>query len=220
LSTRRARSGAFVFSGGAFSGEAASARRITLDVVVFRTLCTLAFVAASLAAHLSAGEALPAPVQSAAGSEADWDMRPHIEKIGRNLAMLKPILDKIQPERWNVEGGPAAYQKQAKACTDGLGYVQNALARWSAQPDRLSLMLETVARIESLSRQALSLSLGVERYQNPAIGELLEAQVSVVASDLEWLRAQSLDLAVQREKELDTAQKEAQRCRTQILQKR
>jgi hypothetical protein len=164
--------------------------------------------------------AMGAAAQSHVGSQADWELRPRIEKVARNIGQLKPILDQIQPARWTVEGGSAAYQKQQKACVDGLGYVQNALARWAAQPDRLSLMLETLVRSASLSQQAISLSEGVRRYQNPAIAELLDSQLQSVANDLDWLGGLSLDLAVQREKELDVAQKEAQRCRTQILQSR
>jgi hypothetical protein len=154
----------------------------------------------------------------AAGSEADWDLRPRIDKLGHAIATLKPILDRVDPGQWAVEDGPAAYQKQLKSCQDEYGYVRNALARWSTQPNQLSLMLETLARIESLAQQAQSLARGVEKYQNPAVAELLIAQLQAMEGDLDWLRTQSLGLAVQREKELETAQKEAQRCRTQILQ--
>jgi hypothetical protein len=158
--------------------------------------------------------------QAPAGAAPDWDQRPRIEKLGRDVALLKPIFDQIQPESWTVEGGSEAYQKQHKACLEGLSYVQNAIARWSAQPDRLSLMLETLVRIESLDRQAISLSQGVRRYQNPAVADLLDSILGSLSGGLEWLRSQSLEMAQQREKELDVAQKEAQRCRTQILQPR
>ena len=117
-----------------------------------------------------------------------------------------------------VEGGPEAYQKQQKACADGLNYVQNAIVRWSAQPDKLSLMLETLIRIESMDQQAISLSQGVRKYHNPAVADILDSMLNSLSGDLEWLRSQSLDMAQQREKELDVAQKEAQRCRSQILQ--
>ena len=166
---------------------------------------------------------LPASVvaaQAPPGAAPDWDQRPRIEKLGRDVALLKPIFDRIQPESWTVEGGSEAYQKQHKACLDGLSGVQNAIARWSAQPDRLSLMLETLIRIESLDQQAISLSQGVRHYQNPAVADLLDSILGSFSGGLEWLRAQSLEMAEQREKELDVAQKEAQRCRTQILQPR
>jgi hypothetical protein len=96
--------------------------------------------------------------------------------------------------------------------------VQNAVARWSAQPDKLSLMLETLIRIESMDQQAISLSQGVRKYHNPAVADILDSMLNSFSGDLEWLRSQSLEMARQREKELEVAQKEAQRCRTQILQ--
>lgn len=161
--------------------------------------------------------AAPAP-QSTPGSAADWEMRPRIEKLSQNVGHLKPVFDQIHPGSWTVEDGPAAYQKQQKACVDGLAYVQNALVRWSAQPDKLSLMLETLIRIESMDQQAISLSQGVRKYQNPAVADILDSMLNSLSGDLEWLRSQSLEMAQQREKELEVAQKEAQRCRTQILQ--
>jgi hypothetical protein len=166
---------------------------------------------------LFAQAASPA-AQSPAGAPADWDMRPRIEKLGQNVGRLKPVFDQIKPGSWTIEGGPEAYQRQQKACADGLTYVQNAVTRWSAQPDKLSLMLETLIRIESMDQQAISLSQGVRRYQNPAVADILDSMLNSLSGDLEWLRAQSLEMAQQREKELEVAQKEAQRCRTQILQ--
>jgi hypothetical protein len=79
-------------------------------------------------------------------------------------------------------------------------------------------MLETLIRIESLNQQSMSLSQGVRRYQNPAVADILDSLLSSLSGDLEWLRSQSLEMAQQREKEVEVAQKEAQRCRTQILQ--
>ena len=172
---------------------------------------------AFLSLVLLAQAATPA-LQSSPGAPADWEMRPRIEKLGTDVGQLKPVFDQIQPGSWTVEGGPEAYQKQQKACADGLNYVQNAIVRWSAQPDKLSLMLETLIRIESMDQQAISLSQGVRKYHNPAVADILDSMLNSLSGDLEWLRSQSLDMAQQREKELDVAQKEAQRCRSQILQ--
>lgn len=166
---------------------------------------------------LFAQAATPA-AQVPAGAPADWDMRPRIEKLNKDLAPLKPVFDQIKPGSWTMEGGPEAYQRQQKACLDDLSYVQNALARWAAQPDKLSLMLETLIRIETMNQQAISLGQGVRKYQNPAVADILDSMLNSLSGDLEWLRAQSLEMAQQREKEVEVAQKEAQRCRTQILQ--
>ena len=171
-----------------------------------------------LISFLLFAQAAPPAAQAPAGAPADWDMRPRIEKLGQNVGKLKPLFDQIHPGSWTIEGGPEAYQKQQKACSDGLGYAQNAIARWSAQPDKLSLMLETLTRIESVNQQAISLSQGVRKYQNPAVADILDSVLNSLSGDLEWLRSQSLEMSQQREKELEVAQKEAQRCRTQILQ--
>ena len=175
-------------------------------------------VTSVLISFLMFAQAASLAAQSPAGAPADWDMRPRIEKLGQNVGRLKPVFEQIRPGSWTIEGGPEAYQRQQKACSDGLTYVQNSVARWSAQPDKLSLMLETLIRIESMDQQAISLSQGVRKYQNPAVADILDSMLNSLSGDLEWLRAQSLEMAQQREKELEVAQKEAQRCRTQMLQ--
>ena len=166
----------------------------------------------------------PQPAQAAAapsaGGPADWDLRPRIDQLAAKIARLKPMFDQIHPETWTVEGGAAGYAKQAQGCAQGLSYSQNAAARWAAQPDRLSLMLETLVRLDSFHIQASSLSEGVRRYQNPAVADLLDAELIKFDAELGWVRTQALELAQQREKELEVAQKEAQRCRTQIFQSR
>lgn len=185
-----------------------SPRGITLGEDVHSVLISLVLFA----------QAATPVAPSAAGAPADWDIRPRIQKLGQSVGRLKPVFDQINPGSWTVEGGPDAYQRQQKACVDGLANVQNAVARWTAQPDKLSLMLETLIRIESMDQQAISLSQGIRKYQNPAVADILDSMLNTLSGDLEWLRSQSLEMAQQQEKELDVAQKEAQRCRTQILQ--
>ena len=145
-------------------------------------------------------------------------MRPRIEKLGQNVGRLKPSFDQIHPGSWTIEGGAEAYQKQQKACADGLTYVQNAVARWSAQPDKLSLMLETLIRIESMDQQAISLSQGIRKYQNPAVADILDSMLNSLSGELGVAAvAVARDGAAAREG-TGIAQKEAQRCGTQILQ--
>lgn len=151
------------------------------------------------------------------GIAPDWDLKPQVDKIGPDVQRLRPLLDQLQPERWLAAGAPAAYQTQYKECLTNIGYVQNAAKRLSAQPAKLSLAVETLIRLETLIQLSTSVSQAVRRYQNPAVADLLDSEISSAGSSRDWLRQHVLDLATLREKELEVSEQEAQRCRAQTL---
>lgn len=151
-----------------------------------------------------------------AGIPPGWDLKPRAEKISGDVARLRPLIERLDPAAWISKGAPDAYQRQWKDCLDGIGHVQNASARLAIHPDRLSLAVETLVRLEALLEHANSLTQAVRRYQNPAVAEVLESEVSAAGASREWLRQHALDLSSQREKELSVAEQEAQRCRGQV----
>ena len=151
------------------------------------------------------------------GVAPGWDLKPQVEKIVPQVERLRPLIGRLDPVQWTAAGAPAAYEKQWRDCLDGIGHVQNTALRLAEKPDRLSLAAETLVRLESLIEHSLSLSQAVRRYQNPAIAELLESEISAAGASREWLRRHVMELAATREQELATAEKEAQRCRTEII---
>lgn len=154
--------------------------------------------------------------QLPAGVMPEWELSPKIERIPAEAARLAPLLNQLQPEKWINAGAPEAYRKQWKECLDSLPHIENTAARFAAKPLRLSLGLETLMRLETLLQHASSLSQAVRRYQNPAMAEILDSEILAAGASREWLRQHVLDLARHRESELDAAQTEADRCRTQL----
>lgn len=152
-----------------------------------------------------------------AGSTPDWDVKAMAEQIGAEIGRLRPFLERLQPERWTAAGAPQVYEKQHKDCLAMVGYAQNAAARLAAQPGRLSLAVETLVRLETLVQYASGISQAVRRYQNPAVADLMDGEISSASFGRQWLRQHVSDLAATREKELDLAEQEAQKCRTQTL---
>lgn len=152
-----------------------------------------------------------------AGVTPDWDVKPRIEKLSAEASRLKPLLEQVDPAKWADAAAAESYGKQWRHCLDAAGYVENAAARFASQPGRLSLALETLFRLDNLLEQTASLAQGVRRYQNPAVADLIEAQANGVAGNREWLRQHAQELAKTREIELEVAEKEAQRCRTQMF---
>lgn len=160
--------------------------------------------------------ALQAPAP-APGIAPDWDLKPKVQKIGPEVEKLRPVLTQLQPEKWTAAGAPAAYEKQYKDCLASIGYVQSTAQRLADQPSKLSLAVETMVRLESLIQMATSVSQAVRRYQNPAVADLLDGEISAAGASRDWLRQHVSDLSNLREKELSVAEQEAQKCRAQTL---
>jgi len=162
---------------------------------------------------LAAQNAAPAPD---AGLPPDWELKPRAVKLSEGLEKVRPLLERLQPERWTAAGAPAQYQQQHKDCLELLSHVQNAAARLADRPNGLTVAVETLVRLESFINLAQSLSQAVRRYQNPAVADLVESELAA-AADREWLRQHVLELAAVRERERETAEQEAQRCRERTL---
>jgi len=153
----------------------------------------------------------------APGIAPDWELKPRVEKIGPEVGRLLPLFLQLQPEKWTAAGASPAYEKQLKDCIEHIGYVQNTSVRFAAQPARLTLAVETLVRMEALLQLSSSVSGAVRRYQNPAVADLLDSEIVAAGASRDWLRQHVSELAAIREKELESAEKEAQRCRETSL---
>ncbi|MGQ9916421.1 MAG: hypothetical protein ACUVS7_03300 [Bryobacteraceae bacterium] len=157
----------------------------------------------------------PAPA-SEAGLLPDWELRPRVAKLLKGLEGVKPLLERLEPERWTAAGAPGQYEQQHRDCLASLGHVENAATRLAARPSGLAVAVETLVRLENFVNLARSLSEALRRYQNPAMADLLESELAA-AADREWLRSYVLELSAVREREWETAEQEAQRCRERTL---
>jgi len=133
------------------------------------------------------------------------------------VARLKPILEQLQPEKWVAAGAPAAYARQHRVSLDAIASVQSIVGRLAERPSRLSLATETLIQMEALIELSSSVSQAVRKYQNPAVADLLDGEIGAAGAPRGWLRQLVLELSALRERELEVADQEAQRCRTQTL---
>ena len=85
------------------------------------------------------------------------------------------------------------------------------------QPEKLTLALETLFRLQAVESQVNSLVDGVRRYQNPAVGDLLVSVVSANSANRDQLRQYVTDLAQTKEQEFQIVDQEAQRCRGTLM---
>ena len=154
--------------------------------------------------------ALPARAQ---GVSAPWDISQTLTSLAEQSQRLVPILEQLTPEKWQAKGAPAAYTAQWRSARSEVGYLLGAAESMKKQPEKLTLGLETLFRLQSVEAQVNSLTEGVRRYQNPAVGDLLIGVAAENSANRDKLRQYITDLAVTKEQEFEVADKEAQRCR-------
>ena len=156
-----------------------------------------------------------APAQTATpqGVTAEWDISQMLDALASQAKRLKPILDQLNPQEWVAKGAPDAYVSQWRYAQTELVYLTDSAKALGKQPERLTLALDTLFRVQSLETRLTSLVDGVRNYQNPAVGDLLVGVLGENSTNRDRLRQYITDLAANKEQEFQIADKEAQRCR-------
>jgi hypothetical protein len=153
----------------------------------------------------------------AQGVSAPWDISQTVTALAAQAERLKPVLEQLTPEQWQSKGAPATYVTQWRAAQDEVGYVLRAADALSKQPEKLSLAFETYFRMQAVEAQINSLVEGVRRYQNPAVGDLMISVMAANSTNRDQLRQYITDLTETKEQEFQIVDKEAQRCRGNLV---
>ncbi len=153
----------------------------------------------------------------AQGVSAPWDISQTLGSLAEGAQRLTPILEQLTPEKWEAKGAPATYTEQWRNARSEVGYLLGAAQSLRKQPEKLTLALETLFRLQAVESQVSSLVDGVRRYQNPAVGDLLVSVVAANSSNRDQLRQYVTDLAQTKEQEYQIVDKEAQRCRGTLM---
>jgi hypothetical protein len=146
----------------------------------------------------------------------EWDTSKTVAAFSDQAKRLKPILDQLTPQEWVTKGAPQTYVSQWQEAEQELTYVGSSAQALEAEPERLTLALDTLFRWERLAVDLTSLVEGVRHYQNPAVGDLVVSVLGENSSNRELLKQHISDLAAQKEEEFAVVDKEAQRCRGQV----
>jgi len=160
----------------------------------------------------------PAPAQPAAQPSvpAPWDVSGIAAALATQSSHLRPVLNQLTPPEWVNQGAPMAYVQQWQSAQRELADVERAEQSMEKQPDRMTLVLDTYFRLQSLETRLDSLVAGARRYQNSESGDRIVAALGESAANREKLRDYVSDLATQKEQELGVMDREAQRCRTNL----
>jgi hypothetical protein len=152
-----------------------------------------------------------------AGIAPDWDVREGLVDLSKYTRELEPVLAAVKPEDWVAKGASETYVSQARSVRTIAMNVIASSAKLAQQPDRLSVGLETLFRIQTLEQFAESLAEGIRRYQSAELANRFMETLAPVSGSREVLRRHVMDLATLRELELEVVGAEAQRCRGNIL---
>jgi hypothetical protein len=151
-----------------------------------------------------------------AGMATEWDMRQTIDSLAKQARRVKPIMDEVKPQEWISKGAPEAYINQRREAENELNYLLDSSEAFARQPERLTLALTTLFRLQSLETKVVSLAEGVRNYQNGALGDLMIAVVKENSGNRDKLRQYVTELAAAKEQEFRVADQEAQRCRAML----
>jgi hypothetical protein len=155
---------------------------------------------------------------AAPGVASEWDIQKLLEALSLQAQHLKPVIEQVRPEAWVSQGASETYVAQWKAAQAELRYLLASSTAFSRQPERLSLGLDTYFRMQAMDSTLGSLIEGVRKYQSPDLADLMQSVVNENSTNRDRLRQYLQDLAVQKEHEFQVADREAQRCRTTLLQ--
>ncbi|HYL37537.1 MAG TPA: hypothetical protein VEV17_16600 [Bryobacteraceae bacterium] len=169
--------------------------------------CLLLFSAAAARAQSAA----------ASGVSAEWDVRKLLDALDLQAQHLKPVIDQVKPETWLSRGAPDTYVAQWKSAQAELRYLLSSSAALSRDPEKLTLALDVYLRMEAMDSTLGSLIEGIRKYQNPALADLTQSVLAENSNNRDRLRQYLQDLAAQKEKEFQIADREAQRCRSVLL---
>jgi hypothetical protein len=153
------------------------------------------------------------------GVRPDWEIRELAAKLEKNAGTIEGLLGQLKPEEWVSQGAPGAYIDQVKQTRQFNSFLILQAQALGREPAKLSVALDTFLRLDHLQSMLESVTGGVRSYQNASLAELLATTVGQNLAAREQLKEYARELAVEREKEWEIANQEAQRCRAALSKK-
>jgi hypothetical protein len=157
------------------------------------------------------------PASIPAGLETDWDIAIVLQEISGHYALLQPEFDRVDVQSWTAKGASETYAAQLKSCKEQAGAIATGAQSLTRNPQKLSLSIEVLFRIQALETMLISLEDGMRKYQSADGAQQLAAREAEIGANRDHLQTYILNLAAQREQDFDVMNREAQRCRAQLV---
>jgi len=181
---------------------------------LFRVIIFTPFLIGSTAVLQAQTPPAPPPP----GIEPDWDIAQVLQKIATHARSLSPFLDKINASAWIEKGASETYAAQLDSSRQQVRAVADSANALTRNPQKLSASLDLLFRIQSVETMLTSLQEGVRKYQSPSDAQMLARLVAENGSNRDRLQHYIVNLAAEREQDLQVMDREAQRCRAMLTQ--
>jgi hypothetical protein len=164
---------------------------------------------------ISARPQATAPVTVIPGSTfVDTSEIPAIAaQIAQRSEHLKPMFAAIHAADWVQQGAPDAYVSQWASLSQQNDSIHTEMEAVAQNPAAMQDAMRALFRIHRFDLDLSALVGSVRRYQNPALADLIESVAAGDQAGVQKLQQFVLDLADEKERQLDVEDKEAQRCR-------
>lgn len=153
-----------------------------------------------------------------AGLEPDWDIAVTLREISAHADRLLPMLEKIDVYAWVEKGASETYLAQLQSSKVQARALAEGAKMLASNPQRLAASLELFLRINGLENMLTSLEEGIRRYQGPADAQALASLEAENGASRDRFQTYIVNLATQRERDLEVMDREAQRCRAIVTQ--
>jgi len=147
------------------------------------------------------------------GLTPEWDIRAVLKEISAHAGRLVPVLEKCDPARWTEKDASESYLPQWRSCKAQAQALSGDALELTRNPERLPVALKVFFRMQSLEFSINSLGIGIRKYQNPAMADMLASVAGENGANRERFQQYIVELAGQREEEYKIMDHEAQRCR-------
>jgi hypothetical protein len=158
------------------------------------------------------GQAQPAR-QQAAGLEPEWDIGVILQEMSAQAGRMLPVLDRIDVKAWIEKGASDTYAAQLQSSKDQAKAFADGARELARNPEKLSVSIELLFRIQGLETMLGSLEEGVRKYQDPVIAQTLASVVAENGANRDRFQRYIVNLAAEREQQFQVMDREAQRCR-------
>ena len=134
-------------------------------------------------------------------------------QISQNAGRVSPMLDQLRPADWVVKGASETYVSQWDSSRAQLNAIQADMAALALHPEQMTECMKALFRIQAAHQLLASLMGGLRKYQNPALADLIEAVAAGDRAGQDRVQQYLMELATEKEQQLEVMNQEAQRCR-------
>ena len=150
--------------------------------------------------------------------ENPWEIKPVLEAIAAHAARLETALNHLDAQMWVAKGASDTYTAQLESSKLQARAVGTEAYGLTVNPEKLSIALQVLFRVQGLETMVASLEEAVRRYQSPEDARNLVRLMAEGGANRSRLQQYVVNLAAEREQDLVVMDQEAQRCRALVTQ--